>query len=102
MLKSQFDKNNTSHYNMYYGGAKMISLRLDPKLEQNVQNTAKILGVTKSELIRKSISEYINKIVHHSPWEIGKGYFGKYSSGQGNLSTDRKILLKTKIMAKRK
>jgi len=27
----------------------MISLRLDPKLEQNVQNTAKILGVTKSE-----------------------------------------------------
>ncbi|RLC25346.1 MAG: CopG family transcriptional regulator [Deltaproteobacteria bacterium] len=80
----------------------MISLRLNPELEQDMQNTAKILGVTKSELIRKSIYEYINKIVHHSPWEIRKDYFGKYSSGQGNLSAYRKTLLKTKIMAKRK
>ena len=80
----------------------MITLRLDPELEQNVQNTAKILGVTKSELIRKSISEYIKKIVHPSPWDIGKEYFGKYSSGQESLSTDRKTLLKTKITSKRK
>ena len=80
----------------------MITLRLDPELEQDVQNTAKKLGLTKSELIRKSISEYINKIVHPRPWYIGKSYFGKYSSGQGNLSTDRKALLKTKITAKRK
>ncbi len=80
----------------------MITLRLDPELEQNVQNTAKLLGVTKSELIRKSISEYISKVVRPSPWEIGKCCFGKYSSGQGNLSTDRKTLLKTKISEKRK
>lgn len=80
----------------------MITLRLDPELEQNVQNTAKKLGVTKSELIRKSISEYINRIRTPSPWDIGKSYFGKYSSGQENLSRDRKRLLKTKLAAKRK
>ena len=80
----------------------MITLRLDPELERNVQNTAKKLGVTKSELIRKSISEYINRIRTSSPWDIGKSYFGKYSSGQENLSTDRKTLLKTKLAAKRK
>ncbi|MBC8412059.1 MAG: CopG family transcriptional regulator [Nitrospira sp.] len=80
----------------------MITLRLDPELEKNVQNMAKKLGVTKSELIRKSIAEYISKTVHPSPWEVGESYFGKYSSGQGNLSSDRKALLKTKLAAKRK
>jgi RHH-type rel operon transcriptional repressor/antitoxin RelB len=80
----------------------MITLRLDPKLEQNVQNTAIILGVTKSELIRKSITDYLGKLSKPSPWELGEDYFGKYSSGKDNLSTDRKLLLKTKIRAKRK
>jgi len=46
----------------------MITLRLDPKLEQNIQNTAKILGVTKSELIRKSIADYLSKLSKSSPW----------------------------------
>ena len=80
----------------------MITLRLDPKIEQNVQNTAKILGITKSELIRKSIVDYLTKLSKSSPWELGENYFGKYSSGQDNLSTDRKLLLKTKIRARRK
>ena len=79
----------------------MITLRLDPKIEQNVQNTAKILGITKSELIRKSIVNYLTKLSKSSPWELGENYFGKYSSGQNNLSTDRKMFLKTKIMAKK-
>ncbi len=80
----------------------MITLRLDPKLEQSIQNTARILGVTKSELIRKSVSDYLAKLSKPSPWELGENLFGKYSSGLGNLSTDRKSLLKTKIRAKRK
>jgi predicted DNA-binding protein len=33
----------------------MITLRLDSKLEQLVNNTAKNLGITKSQLIRNSI-----------------------------------------------
>jgi hypothetical protein len=80
----------------------MITLRLDPKLEQDVENTAKILRITKSELIRKSIAAYLSKLTKPSPWELGEDYFGKYSSGQDNLSTDRKLLMKTKIRAKRK
>jgi RHH-type rel operon transcriptional repressor/antitoxin RelB len=78
----------------------MVSLRLDPKFEQKVQNTAKILGVTKSELIRKSISDYLAKLSKPSPWELGEDLFGKYSSGAGNLSTDRKLLFKEKLGAK--
>ncbi len=80
----------------------MITLRLDPKVEQTVNDTAKNLGITKSELIRKSISEYLKKLKQPSAWEIGKDVFGKYSSGLGNLSSDRKELMKSKIKAKRR
>jgi len=79
----------------------MITLRLDPKLEQAVNNTAKNLGLTKSELIRKSISEYLGTLKQPSPWEAGKDLFGKYSSGLGDLSSKRKELIKGKLRAKR-
>ncbi|MGB5685371.1 MAG: hypothetical protein WBM35_06150 [Candidatus Electrothrix sp.] len=80
----------------------MITLRLDSKTEQAVNDTAKNLGLTKSELIRKSISEYLKKLKQPSAWEVGKDVFGKYSSGLGNLSSDRKELMKSKIKAKRR
>ena len=80
----------------------MITLRLDPKLEQKLNTTAKNLGITKSELIRKSINEYLGKLKNPSAWEIGEDLFGKYSSGLGNLSSNRKELVKSKIKAKRK
>jgi len=79
----------------------LITIDLDPKLEQSVRHTAEILDVTVSELIHESLSEYLSKLSKPSPWELGKNYFGKYSSGQGNLAANRKKLLKSKIRAKR-
>ena len=80
----------------------MITLRLDPKLEQDINNTAKNLGLSKSELIRKSIHDYIGRLGKQNAWEVGEELFGKYSSGLSNLSTNRKELIKSKIKAKRK
>lgn len=91
-----------AHYNMYYGGAEMITLRLDHKLEQVINNTAKNLGITKSELIRKSIHDYLGKLNTPNPWDAGEDLFGKYSSGVKNLSSNRKVLLREKIKAKRR
>ncbi len=79
----------------------MITFRLDPTLEQAVNNTAKNLGLTKSDLIRKSILEYLGKLEKQSAWETGQDLFGKYHSGCDNLSADRKTILKDKIGAKR-
>ena len=79
----------------------MITLRLDPKLERAINHTAKNLGLSKSELIRKSISEYLSKLKQPSPWEAGKDLFGKYYSGLCDLSSRRKELIKDKIKAKR-
>lgn len=80
----------------------MITLRLDPNLEQKVSHTAKHLGLSKSELIRKSLVSYIEKVEKKSPWESGQDLFGKYASGRNDLSSNRKQLLKDKIKAKRK
>lgn len=79
----------------------MITLRLDQKLEQQINITAKHLGLSKSELIRNSISEYLSKLKQPNAWDIGEDLFGKYSSGLGNLSSDRKELIKSTIKAKR-
>ena len=79
----------------------MITLRLDPKLEQTINNVAHQLGLSKSELIRKSITEFINKLDKPTPWALGNDVFGKYASGLDNLSSDRKSLIKEKIRAKR-
>lgn len=80
----------------------MITLRLDPALEQAINNTATKLGLTKSELIRRSILEYLSKLSKPNAWEIGQDLFGKYSSGLGNLSMERKEIVKKKTGAKRK
>lgn len=80
----------------------MITLRLDPNLEKEINTVAKNLGLTKSDLIRKSLIEYLGKIENPNAWELGKDFFGRYSSGLKNLSVDRKTILKEKIRAKRK
>ena len=79
----------------------MITLRLDTKLEQNINKLALQMGVSKSELIRQSITAFIEKSEQPSPWALGCNIFGQYTSGKGNLSTDRKTLAKQKISAKR-
>lgn len=79
----------------------MITLRLDPKLEQRINNAAKHLGVSKSELVRKSLVEYIGKLSKQNAWEAGQELFGKYASGNNDLSTNRKVLLKEKLSNKK-
>ena len=79
----------------------MITLRLDPKLEQTINNVASQMGVTKSELIRNSITDFIKKLDKPSPWELGNEVFGKYASGRSDLSSKRKTLVKEKVRAKR-
>ncbi len=79
----------------------MLTLRLDPQMEQKISNTAKKLGLTKSELIRRSIQEYLKKVSRQTPWDLGSDLFGKYSSGRTDLSVRRKEIIKGKIKDKR-
>jgi RHH-type transcriptional regulator, rel operon repressor / antitoxin RelB len=79
-----------------------ISLRLDRKLERELNDYARIVGKPKSELIRNLIAEFIKKESRNlTPWELGKEVFGREGSGCGNLSLDRKSILKEKLHAKK-
>jgi len=71
----------------------MLTIRLDNKTEQDINTLAKQLKMTKSELVRECIAEYIINYNKPSAWELGANIFGKHSSGQNNLSKDRKKLL---------
>lgn len=80
----------------------MITLRLDKKLETDIQATATMMGLSKSELIRVSVTEFIQKQKKPNAWDLGTELFGKYASRDGNLSANRKALIKEKIRAKQK
>ena len=80
---------------------ELITFRLDPELEQTINKIAQQMGVSKSELIRKSITEFIGRLDKPSPWELGSDVFGKYASTYESLSRDRKQLVRDKIKEKR-
>jgi predicted DNA-binding protein len=79
----------------------MLTIRLDRNLEEQIENISVSLGITKSEIIRKSLLEYLDNLQKLNAWELGKNYFEKYSSNSGNLSTDRKSIFKQKISQKK-
>jgi len=79
----------------------MITLRLDKNLEHQLKLVAEQQGLSKSEVVRESIAEYLAKKPKPSAWELGKHLFGTQTSGQSHLSEDRKKLVKQKISEKR-
>jgi RHH-type transcriptional regulator, rel operon repressor / antitoxin RelB len=79
-----------------------ISLRLDSKLERDLNRYARMVGRSKSDVVRKLIADFIEKeSCVLTPWELGKEMFGREGSGCGNLSIDRKSILKEKLRAKK-
>ena len=75
----------------------MITLRLNPTLEKTVQKTADAFGISKSELVRESIMNYLETLKKPSAWELGADLFGRYASQDGTRSKNRKDLIRQKI-----
>ncbi len=72
----------------------MLTVRLDNELEIEIKNVAKNMHISKSELVRRSLIEFVKNTPKPSPWQLGKELFGKYESENSNLSQNRKILNK--------
>lgn len=79
----------------------MITLRLDAELERKLSSVAEVLGISKSELVRKSLVVYLAQAEQSQAWNLGKELFGKYSSGRTDLSVIRKSLLKQKLRVRK-
>ncbi len=75
----------------------MLCVRLDEEMEKKLEYLAKELNLTKSKLVKEALNEFLSK---KSPYELGKNLFGKFQSGQEDLSQTYKERVKEKIWKK--
>lgn len=79
-----------------------ISLRLDDRLSKKLAAAAKARGISKSELIRACLDEYLASTRQGpTPWELGQHLFGCYDSGRGDLSVRAKEIARERMHARR-
>lgn len=83
---------------------KMVSVRLDADIENELNRYAELQNVPKSKIIRDSLLYYFDmlktKQKRKTPYELGNELFGKYGSGKGDLSVTYKQRLKEKLSEK--
>lgn len=77
----------------------LVTLRLDVKTEKSIENTARNIGISKSELIRKSILEYLGKFSKETPWDLGKDLFARHAGGKHDLAGNASKYFKEKLKA---
>jgi hypothetical protein len=79
-----------------------ISLRLDNRLTRKLAALARARGISKSELIRTCLDQYLaGHDQELCAWEVGKHLFGCYKSGKGDLSVRAGEIAKERIHAAR-
>ena len=79
-----------------------ITIRLDPKLQSELDRYAEREGMTRSEFVRECIQEYlVEKKRRKTAWDLGEHIFGQHASGRSDLSTNRKAILKEKFRARK-
>ena len=77
-----------------------MTIRLDDTLESRIETMSASLGITKSELIRRSVQMFISNSEKLDPWSAGKDVFGKFKSGRTDLSENRKAIVKDMVSRK--
>jgi len=88
---------------MYYmkWGAIMFSIRLDEQLNKKIEALAAKEKTSKSELVREALTEYLAaREKEEKSYELGQDLFGRYGSGEGDLSTTYKKRMKEKLDAR--
>lgn len=83
-----------------------VSVRLDKETEELLGKTAKLLGKTKSEVVKKSIRQYCMPIAEEkkqSLYEFIKERIDKWpGSGRGDLAIRSKEILRERLREKYK
>ena len=78
----------------------MMTLRLDVVLEHKIEWASESMRISKSELIRRSVLQYLAEVSKPDPWELGKDIFEKFDSGNSTLSENRKKSVKETLSRK--
>jgi hypothetical protein len=81
----------------------MISVRLNQSLEQELTLFSQLNQLTKTDIVKEALIHYFKTFKPQerpTAYELGAGFFGRYGSEEGDLSTSYKQRLKEKINAK--
>lgn len=79
-----------------------LSIRLDQELERDIERRARVEGISKSALVRRCLEEFFAECGDGNlAWELGKDVFGRHGSGRGDLSKNRRKLVREKIHARK-
>lgn len=70
------------------GAKKSFTVKLSAKAGTALARLCAVLGVSKSTLVQEALRVYLLPRLP-SAYELGKGWFGRYGSGDGNNSTCR-------------
>lgn len=84
-------------------GWEMLSVRLSESLEKQLISIAHTEQKSKTEIVKNALLFYIDNIVSHktqTPYDLGKDFFGKYGSGENDLSSTYKTKIKEKLSEK--
>jgi predicted DNA-binding protein len=76
----------------------MTSIRLSKELEEKLNSLAERENITKSEIIKEALEEYIIDYEKKAnPYDLGEEFFGRFGSGHGDLSASYKQKVRNKI-----
>jgi hypothetical protein len=81
-----------------------ISVRLDKKMEHVVQETAKILRTTGSDVIERSLSDYCSQVLKtkkRRPYELIQDLLGRRGSGGKSLASKGEEILRERFRKRR-
>jgi predicted DNA-binding protein len=81
--------------------AGMTTVRLPLDIDMRLTMLTKARQKTKSQLIKEILESFFTSQENEeSSYELGKDLFGRYGSGNGNLSKDYKKIIKEKLYAR--
>lgn len=76
-------------------------VELPEELESQLDQIAASENKLKSDIIKESLDLYIKKrLCKNTPFELGKKFFGRNGSGQGDLSINAESILHKRLNAK--
>ncbi|MEQ8551378.1 MAG: hypothetical protein RIC06_15950 [Cyclobacteriaceae bacterium] len=79
----------------------MLTVRLDPELEDFLNQYSEDHDLTKSSIVKEALVLYFSKNkVHEDPFELGKDLFGQFGSGRKDGSIAYKQRIKQKLREK--
>jgi predicted DNA-binding protein len=79
----------------------MLNVRIDAELEERLSELSRNQSITKTEIVKEALQEYLNKQKPtESAYALGKDFFGGVSGGSPKGSKQYKKYLKDKLHGK--